>query len=110
MKTNCIHSDGEWTVYINGKERDSGFVKPSKEIPLGGEFVLGQASRDFEGFNKTRNAFVGHLAHLHIWYAGVVFLHSRSIPLYTTCSTVVDCVLKCQIYKEKIFNHLRSHF
>lgn len=38
----------------------------SKEIPLGGEFVLGQAPRVENGFNLD-TAFVGDLTHLHIW-------------------------------------------
>ena len=38
----------------------------SKAIPPGGEFVLGQASRETVKFVE-KYAFVGNLAHLHIW-------------------------------------------
>lgn len=60
-------SDGKWVLYINGKRTMSADGSPSNEIPLGGEFVLGQSSPGEEGFNKTIKAFVGHLTHLNIW-------------------------------------------
>lgn len=37
-----------------------------KIIPSGGEIVLGQSSRKQSEFN-VEEAFVGDLAHLHIW-------------------------------------------
>ena len=40
--------------------------KSSQAIPLGGEFVLGQASRAQFSFNE-QYAFVGQISHLNIW-------------------------------------------
>ena len=54
-------------LYVSGKRKKSSTGSPSNEIPQGGEFILGQSSRGYEGFNNTNNAFVGHLTHLNIW-------------------------------------------
>ena len=60
-------SDGKYVLYVSGKRKKSSTGSPSNEIPQGGEFILGQSSRGYEGFNNTNNAFVGHLTHLNIW-------------------------------------------
>ena len=59
-------TDGQWQLFVNGRQKRTGSLGHSKPIPLGGEFVLGQASRETFKFVQ-KYAFVGDLAHLHIW-------------------------------------------
>ena len=61
----CI-VDGQWFLFVNGRLKINRKEGASKPIPLGGEFVLGQASRETFKFVE-KYAFVGDLAHLHIW-------------------------------------------
>ncbi|XP_053392532.1 adhesion G protein-coupled receptor L2-like [Mercenaria mercenaria] len=58
--------DGSWVLYLNGEKKMSAPGSRSKQIPFGGEFVLGQAPRGEKDFNLEK-AFVGDLTHLHIW-------------------------------------------
>ncbi|KAK3590964.1 hypothetical protein CHS0354_034536 [Potamilus streckersoni] len=57
--------DGNWTLHVNGGFYN-GTNGQQKSVPSGGEFVLGQSSmREFDF--DTQYAFVGDIAHLHIW-------------------------------------------
>ncbi|XP_052265655.1 adhesion G protein-coupled receptor L2-like [Dreissena polymorpha] len=58
---------GESVLYMGGKRRQVFPGGPASEIPLGGEFVLGQASRDDSDEFDESTAFIGDLTHLHIW-------------------------------------------
>ncbi|XP_033739252.1 cadherin EGF LAG seven-pass G-type receptor 1-like [Pecten maximus] len=76
--------DGSWKLYWNTKEVNSGrrsaFRKP---VPGGGEFVLGQASREAFDFDSSV-AFMGDLAHLHVW--DFVMSHDDIVWLNTSCT------------------------
>ncbi|XP_050390445.2 cadherin EGF LAG seven-pass G-type receptor 1 [Patella vulgata] len=56
-------TDGRWVFYINGDQRQSGYLNRTlKPIPSGGQVVLGQ-SQPFE----IATALDGDLSHLNIW-------------------------------------------
>ncbi|KAH9504056.1 hypothetical protein Btru_067637 [Bulinus truncatus] len=60
-------NDSSWALYMNGLQSSHGNMTPGSmpPIPSGGEFVLGQSSRQTQ-FNSTF-ALDGDLSHLNIW-------------------------------------------
>ncbi|XP_021355754.1 cadherin EGF LAG seven-pass G-type receptor 1-like isoform X2 [Mizuhopecten yessoensis] len=77
-------NDGSWKLYWNTEEvnrgRRNAFRKP---VIAGGEFVLGQASREAFDFDSSV-AFMGDLAHLHVW--DFVMSHDDIVLLNNSCT------------------------
>ncbi|XP_041364256.1 uncharacterized protein LOC121379672 [Gigantopelta aegis] len=60
-------TNGKWHFYLNGNLQRHGFFdKVLRVIPIGGEFVLGQSSREKVTFNIS-TGLDGDLAHFNIW-------------------------------------------
>ncbi|KAI8794290.1 latrophilin-3, partial [Biomphalaria glabrata] len=81
-------SDGTWVLYRNGDPVRNGRVdtKSMLPIPSGGEFVLGQSSRQVV-FNST-NALDGDLSHLNIWNH---VMNSSQISYINSSCTFMYC-------------------
>jgi latrophilin 2 len=84
--------DGSWAFYKDGKKASNGVnVDFKNAIPGGGEFVMGQASRQVS-FNSSY-AFVGDISHLNIWNdveddEGIRQIHESCTYMY--CGNVVQ--------------------
>ncbi|XP_052778311.1 adhesion G protein-coupled receptor L2-like [Mya arenaria] len=75
--------DGESNLYINSRKRKSKVSGEAAEVPQGGEFVLGQASRGNQNDFDERVAFVGDLSHLNIW--SFVLTEHEIDTLFSSC-------------------------
>lgn len=79
-----LFTGGNWCFYLNGKRQLSGLgLGPRRNIPSGGEFVLGQSSRPNVEF-PLDNAFLGDLAHFNIWSYAKTFEAIEKI--WTDCT------------------------
>ncbi|WAR25739.1 AGRL2-like protein [Mya arenaria] len=75
--------NGESNLYINSRKRKSKVSGEAAEVPQGGEFVLGQASRGNQNDFDERVAFVGDLSHLNIW--SFVLTEHEIDTLFSSC-------------------------
>ncbi|XP_022091571.1 sushi, von Willebrand factor type A, EGF and pentraxin domain-containing protein 1-like isoform X2 [Acanthaster planci] len=58
---------GEWHLYVNGTEANSGATLRTEAIPGQGVFVLGQEQDSIGGAFNTRETYLGEIYKLNIW-------------------------------------------